>query len=381
MRYLAILLVGLSASPAWAKKGAQSPEALARLAKSDPAKAATGFVKLLGDARKAMALRKQEDVARQALSIVPADHPARALPLLKKLNGPKAYAYFSAHHIAYEALFRATATGDYSEVARACTLAAKRGSQGAFARAMAAYAKGVQAGAEKSDGAIKSFTTVLRACAQHGWSKLALHAGLELMLAQSRNPSLDDDARKQAMDKAMQDTLAAVRADTRSATLYAFRKAGATRLQDSHPELSQRFDEALAKRLKDYRPTGGAGAGGAGVSPTATPLGKALRKWKKSKPLVRVKRVGTAFEIEYAFGKLPAKTHDRTQHKTSTQFVTQGGLTLAFWENGVRLQYARPVAEALPGANAGPPDRWQCFDDLADGETWSLYATGETRIK
>ena len=38
------------------------------------------------------------------------------------------------------------------------------------------------------------------------------------------------------------------------------------------------------------------------------------------------------------------------------------------------------TGKGVPGANS-PPGRWQHFDQLADGETWSLYATGEIKIK
>jgi hypothetical protein len=349
---------------------------LAQLAKEDPKKAAVGFERLLASARKDMDLRRQQRIGQHAFAVVSVrdgrPRPGVALPLHKSLGGTKAHAYFSAHRLAYRALFLATAHGDYGEVGPAIRLALLRRSHGKYAWAMREYAAGVW---RVRDGApeyaIPHLRAALEASATHGWSRLALHAGLELLLAST---SADDPDAEKAL---LQDVLASVREDTDIAVLHDGKRLADRRLASGRPKLCDAWSRALDERIKSYRSTGEAAAGGDAPPRGLTPLGKALRKWRKKKALVSVERSGARFEITYAFGKLAPKTHRRAG---GVRHVTAGGLTLAFWENGVRLQHVSIDGQAVPGANAAPA-RWQFFDPLADGETWSLYATGEIRIE
>ncbi len=368
------ILILLSAAVALAK-GAPDADALAKLPHDDPKKAA-GLTKLMLQARSSMGLDRQPALARHLFAMVPmkgrTPKHADALVRLKGLAGPKTYAWFSPQHLAYAALTDATASGDYSGLEPALALAAKRSSvkYGRYAQAMAGYAKALRA-AKRPEDAVKALTKVLEACGKHGWARLALHAGLELSLAHLA--AGDAEAPK----RVLQETLAAVREDTNPAILYDLRSMFATRLKASHADLAKAWDDVLGKRLKDYTRSGSATAGGAGRRTEPTPIGKALRTWKKSKPLVRVTREGDTFHIAYSFGKLAERTHKRSG---GIAHVDAGGLVLAFWQSGVRVQQVCPMNEAVGGANSAP-GRWQQFDDLADGETWVLYATGEIRFK
>lgn len=354
------------------------PQALAKLAKVDPKKAASGFEKLLSAARRAQDLRRQKLIGTQAFALVPTKNgrpdPAAALLLLRSAGSPKAYSWFSAHVLADVALRQATATGEYEGLEPALKLASKRAAAkwGAYAGAMATYARGITLTLESKQGeATQAFGKVLQACAENGWARLAVHAGIEMVLAAAQAGETE------AANKVLPEMLAALREDVDVSILFQAKYMAKMRLKEHHPRLHDLWEKALTTRINSYSGRKGPSAGGAGRSRKTTPLGLALKKWKKSKPLLVVTRTGDAFEIDYRFGKLEGKTHKLSPGITH---IEQGGVVLAFWQAGVRLQQVCPQNQAVAGENAAP-GLWQHFDPLAHGESWSLYSTGEVRIK
>lgn len=373
MRYvLGILVLVLVAAPfAEAKKADLTPKALAKLAKEDPKKAAAGFGKTLAAARKYLELEEQMKIGKHVFSIVPKRgdryRPADAIGLHKITSDAKTYSFFSGHHLAYTALFMATDSGDYTDLAPACALAAKL-KKGAYAKTMASYSKALRAiGADKHAEALAPLKQVLDVCIEQQWGRLAFHVGLELALAHA---TLGD---KESAKIAMEATLKAVPDDVTHAVRRHASGMAKRRLEGVDPTLFEAWSAEVSR--------GGSagGAGGAGSRQGMTPLGKALQKGKRRQALVRVKRSGRDFQISYSFGNLKPKVHKRSGK--GVVHVNEGGLLLAFLGNGVRLEFVNiSSGKGAPGASSHA-GTWQVFDVLADGETWSLLPTGEVQIK
>ena len=383
LRLGAMLLVLLAAGPAWAKR--EKPDPLREAQKLVAADKTVEATKIYGNelavAQKKGDVQWQQRVVRAiAENIKPhmiKDRPVRVLlmhTLMDALDGKQAYAFLYAGGLAYNLLHEMTAGGDRArldKVLAVCALQAKRKHAGLYEEAMLHYAEGLQAlEAGKTQDGLRSLDRAFKIVRANGWLHTALHVGTELAAALVAK----GDAPRAALALANVAQVLTPRADvTLSSDWIELIKS---RLKDAPEVALKPYHEFVESDPlnKDKRQAIAEANKPSGTSKLA-PIWK---KVGKTKPFATVTRKGAEFEITAAFNKDRKPTH--LMQPGVTHFY-DGGLTISFWDNRVRLFVADLEGwRAIPAISYRPYPLF-CFTPLTRGSTWGINRKGQVIIK
>ena len=88
-----------------------------------------------------------------------------------------------------------------------------------------------------------------------------------------------------------------------------------------------------------------------------------------------------AIKADYAKGKLDGKYEKTQPYKHGVKHAENGGVTLSFWDGGVRLTMVDMEGRKGQPGEASQPDHLALFCPLAIGETWGVNKKGEVTVK
>jgi len=300
------------------------------------------------------------------------------LVLLEGLDPKRGSAFLSRGQVAHALLLDATETGDRSSLAAAGEAAqayAKLPRSGAHAQMMRAYAEGLmQDEAGKVEDALRSLGVALDQAAKEGWTWPAVHVAVELAAIQVKAGAA---AAAAAAVRRAGDVL---KGSGEYALAMLLRKLVAKRLEGAPKEVLDASREVLKPHEGGGSASSAGGAGGKGLpggSRDRSKIGDAWKKLSKTKPFVTVTRTGAGYEIHQSYDK------DFEAVQPFGKGVTHhadGGVTLSFWDGGVRLHMIDMVGnEGQPG-EASQPAFLLWFHPLAAGETWGVDKAGAVTI-
>jgi hypothetical protein len=279
--------------------------------------------------------------------------------MLRILDPKRNGAYLSAHLLALELVRAAIREGDDRHLAdAAAALAVPRRDGGLCGAALAELAAGVLAARKGQPEAAAHLLASFDAALKNGWLDLAMHAGIEIACV-DKTIGRDSGALKR-LDEAL-------KAKNDSYLLIERNRLASRRI----PEATSPVDPGgMAGGA-----WGAGGAGGAGGS-TQSAVGAAWKKHPPTRALLEVKRAGKGFEMKPLF---PGAAKGMCESKWGEHHWNGGGITLAFYDQGVALRMIDPTGRnGQPGD--GAPRHWSVFYLLAPGETWSVTKKGVVSV-
>ncbi len=314
-------------------------------------------------ASRMMRASEREDLQRTAF-----------LVLLDALDPKRNNVFLSRGHVAHALLLEATHSGGFRHVEAAAAAAkvhAKLKGSGAYAQAMASYGDGLLLVAADEPGeACPLLQDVLDKAVAESWTVLALYAGTELAAAHVKAKANAKAA--SALRKAA--TLLKVGGDR--AIVGTWRGLVKSRLDGAAADVLAPFKEAVKPHGGGdaSRSTGNSsGKPPSGGSRDRSKVGEAWKKLSKRKPFVTVQRTADGYAIRQSFDKkfaaLQPFAHGVKHHG-------DGGITLSFWNRGVRLHMIDMTGRESPPGESSTPRGFLLFHTLARGETWGVNKAG-----
>jgi hypothetical protein len=122
---------------------------------------------------------------------------------------------------------------------------------------------------------------------------------------------------------------------------------------------------------------GAGGAGGRAGEEPVSPLGTALRKTPRGKPLATVARTGIGFELRVSWDPKFRGIHER---QDGVKHMDEGGLTLSFADWSVGVAMVDPVGTRGQPGEGSHPRPGRAFYRLAPGETFALLKEGAVQV-
>ena len=382
----ACMVVMLVAQPGLAgEPGAEPLAAAEALAKSGQVvEAAAAYGVELAAAQKQKDLAWQERVARSMASTLfpptgvagtERDAYARSLrAVMLALDARRHHAFCSAGQLAHALLMDATRTGDTAyveEAATVCAQHAKISKVGPFAAAMVDYAAGLlDVAAGSHANAVPQLESALDVTVAQGWAWPAVHVATEL--AAACVAAGQDDGAAGALAQAG----AVLKDSGDTAVAQRFRTLAQTRLEGASETVREAYETALEPFSGGSSASAAGGRGGAGGAAGGVDVSKVGRAWKKlsgKKPFVTVTRGGSGYVIRQAFDK---RFEAEQPAGSSVKHHDDGGITLSFWDGGVRLHMVDMEGlQGQPGERS-EPGPFDFFDPVARGYVWGVTKGG-----
>ncbi|MFV1959293.1 MAG: hypothetical protein ACC662_07755 [Planctomycetota bacterium] len=305
------------------------------------------------------------------------DVHARTLETLMLALDPKQdHAFLSAGQLAHALLMDATRTGNLAHVeaaAKVCKLHAKNPKAGPFARAMDDYATGLLAmKAGKPADAIAPLGNALAVTVEQGWAWPSVHVATELAAACTAAGKEDQAAG--ALAKAG----SALAASGDQAVAQVFRTLVKHRLEDAPEKVLAAYEAALKPFNRGASASAAGGRGGKGGQGGRggvhlSKIGRAWKKLSKRKPFVTVERTADGFVIRETFDRGFEATQPVAH---GVKHNDDGGVTLSFWDGGVRLVMVDMEGRRGQPGESSQPGSFVFFHPLARGATWGVLKDG-----
>ena len=366
-------------------EGAEQLAAAEALAKSGQVvEAAAAYGVELAAAQKQKDLAWQERVARSMASTLfpptgaagtERDAYARSLrAVMLALDARRNHAFCSAGQLAHALLLEATRTGDTAyveEAATVCAQHAKISKVGPFAAAMVDYAAGLlDVAAGNHANAVPQLESALGVTAEQGWAWPAVHVATEL--AAACVAAGQDDGAAGALAQAG----AVLKDSGDTAVAQRFRMLVQARLEGAPEAVQKAWEAALEPFSGGGSVSAAGGRGGAGGSPGGVDVSKVGRAWKKlsgKKPFVTVTRGADGYVIRQAFDK---RFEAEQPTGSGVKHHDDGGITLSFWDGGVRLHMVDMEGRQGQPGEASEPGPFVFFDPVARGYVWGVTKAG-----
>lgn len=383
-------------SQAWARDDAKTRLRSAEdLAKSGSAvEAAEAYAVAMVAAQKANDLEAQERLMRSLERSIPRAltrgsstrsglAPATSI-LMSGLSPKRNGAFLSCGALAHWCILEATGSDDRAQLDDACNAAiaaAKVSKSGAYTKAMASYARGLQHAAKQEHGlACPLLQTALDKMTKEGWASSAVVVATEAAAAYLAAGQV-----RKAI-AALESGAAAMKASGDQEVVRIWRLAVSKRLPDAGPNVLAPYTQAmepLGKGGVAFAKGGKGGQGGRGGQGGAggaqeSKVGKAWKKLSKSKPFISVKRTADGYVIKQGFDKRFKATQPYAE---GVKHHDDGGVTLSFWDGGVRLYMVDLEGRRGQPGESSLPTSFAFFTPLAIGETWSVNKKGDITIK
>lgn len=322
----------------------------------------------------------QHEVARGALKSSDRRdlHRRVLLALLEDLDGKRNSAFLNPGSVAHSLLFMATRSADMASVELAAA-AAKRYAglpkAGSYARAMGEYGAGLVEVAKGAYGAAcPKLQRAFDRCAAEGWATATVHVATELassyLLAGQAHLTSETLGKTGEVLSASGDTSVAM----------TWRKLVEGRLADATGEVLAPYRKAMESfnRGSGAGSAGGAGGqGGRGGGRDVSKVGAAWKRLSSRRPFVTVARTADGYAIRQAFDK---EFEAVQPFRHGVKHHADGGITLSFWDFGVRLHMVDLTGRRGQPGEASAPAWLVHFHPLARGETWGVDRLGNVTI-